>query len=315
MPFNKVDYIWMNGKMIPWDDAKIHVLSHVCHYGSAVFEGQRCYNTPKGPAAFRHQDHVDRLFNSAKIYRMEIPFSKQEIYDASLNLIAANGLDSCYIRPLVYRGYDSLGVDPSNCPVDVAIAVWPWGKYLGPEAMEKGVKVCVSSWRRNAPDTMPMMAKAGANYMGSQLIKLEAISRGYVEGIALDVYGHVSEGSGENIFIVHKGRLITPPLGASALEGITRDTVMTIAKEMDIEVVEQNIPREMLYIADEVFFTGSAAEVSPISHIDDIQIGPGHRGPITEKLQTRLFDIVEGRADDEHGWLTYVPKKENVPAK
>lgn len=315
MPFNKVDYIWMNGKLVNWDDAKIHVLSHVVHYGSSLFEGQRCYKTPKGPACFRHQDHVDRLFNSCKIYRMEIPFTKQEIFDAALEIIAANGLEECYVRPIVYRGYDSLGVDPRSCPVDVAIAVWPWGAYLGPEAMEKGVKVCVSSWRRCAPDTMPMMAKAGANYMSSQLIKLEALSRGYVEGIALDAYGYVSEGSGENIFIVHNGKLITPPLSASVLPGITRDTVMTLAGEMGIPVVEQNIPREMLYIVDEVFFTGSAAEVSPISYVDDIQIGSGRRGPITEKLQTAFFDIIEGRAEDDYGWLTYVPAKAGVTAK
>ena len=315
MPFNKVDYIWMNGKMVPWNDAKIHVLSHVVHYGSAVFEGQRVYKTPQGPAAFRHQDHVDRLFNSAKIYRMKIPFTKQQIYDAALEIVAVNNLDSCYIRPVVYRGYDTLGVDPTPCPVDVAIAAWPWGKYLGPEAMEKGVKVCVSTWRRNAPDTMPMMAKAGANYMGSQLIKLEALSRGCVEGIALDTYGHVSEGSGENVFLVYKGKLITPSLSSSVLAGITRDTVMTLAREINIPVVEQSIPRELLYVADEVFFTGSAAEISPISYIDDIQIGEGRRGPITEKLQTRLFDLVEGRAEDIYGWLTYIPKKNSVPAK
>jgi branched-chain amino acid aminotransferase len=315
MPFNKVDYIWMNGKMVNWDDAKIHILSHVVHYGSSIFEGQRCYKTPKGPACFRHQDHVDRLWNSAKIYRMEIPFTKQQVYDAILELIAANGLAECYVRPVVYRGYDSLGVDPRSCPIDIAIAVWPWGKYLGPEALEQGVKVCVSSWNRSAPNTMPMMAKSGANYMSGQLIKLEALSRGYVEGIALDSNGHVSEGSSENIFIVYKGKLITPPFSASVLPGITRDTVFTLAKEMNIEAVEQNIPREMLYIADEVFFTGSAAEISPISHIDDIQIGKGRRGPITEKLQTAFFDIIEGRADDVYDWLTYVPVKELVSAK
>jgi branched-chain amino acid aminotransferase len=315
MPFNKVDYIWMNGKMVKWDDAKIHVLSHVIHYGSSVFEGQRCYKTPKGPACFRHQEHVDRLWNSAKIYRMEIPFTKQQVYDAILELVAINGLEECYIRPIVYRGYDSLGVDPRNCPVEVTIAVWPWGKYLGPEAMEKGVSVCVSSWNRSAPNTMPMMAKSGANYMSGQLIKLEAVSRGYVEGIALDSYGHVSEGSGENIFIVRNGKLITPPFSASVLPGITRDSVFTLANELNIEVIEQNIPREMLYIADEAFFTGSAAEISPISFIDDIQIGKGRRGPITEKLQKAYFDILEGRAEDIYGWLTYVPVKESVSAK
>jgi len=315
MPFNKVDYIWMNGKLVKWDDATIHVLSHVVHYGSSVFEGERCYKTPKGPACLRHQEHIDRIWNSAKIYRMEIPFEKQQIYDAILELVAVNKLEECYVRPIVYRGYDSLGVDPSSCPVDVTIAVWPWGKYLGPEAMEKGVKVCVSSWNRSAPNTMPMMAKSGANYMSGQLIKMEALSRGYVEGIALDSYGHVSEGSGENVFIVYKGKLITPPFSASVLPGITRDIVMTLAKELHIEVVEQNIPREMLYIADEVFFTGSAAEISPISHIDDIQIGKGRRGPITERLQTAFFDIIEGRAEDIYGWLTYVPVKESVSTK
>ncbi|UCD95493.1 MAG: branched-chain amino acid transaminase [Candidatus Zixiibacteriota bacterium] len=314
MPFNKVDYIWMSGKLVKWDEARIHILSHVVHYGSSVFEGGRCYKTPKGPAAFRNGDHVDRLFNSAKIYRMDIPFTKKEIYDAILETIAVNNLEACYIRPIVYRGYDSLGVDPRACPVEVSIAVWPWGKYLGPEAMENGVKVCVSSWRRCAPDTMPMFAKAGANYMSGQLIKLEALSRGYIEGIALDAYGNVSEGSGENVFMVYKGKLITPPFSASVLPGITRDSVMTLARDMGIEVVEQNIPREMLYCADEVFFTGSAAEVSPISHIDDIQIGEGRRGPITEKLQTKFFDIIEGRAEDKYGWLIYVPAKKSVPA-
>ncbi|UCD16316.1 MAG: branched-chain amino acid transaminase, partial [Candidatus Zixiibacteriota bacterium] len=288
------------------------VLSHVVHYGSSLFEGQRCYKTPKGPACFRHQDHVDRLWNSCKIYRMEIPFTKQEVFDAGLNIVAVNNLEECYIRPVVYRGYDSLGVDPSSCPVEIAIAAWPWGKYLGPEAMEKGVKVCVSSWRRNAPDTMPMMAKSGANYMGGQLIKLEALSRGYVEGIALDSYGHVSEGSGENVFLVYKGKLYTPPFSASILPGITRDTVIVIAGEMGIEVIEQQIPREMLYIAEEVFFTGSAAEISAISHIDDLPVGMGCRGPVTEKLQSKLFSIVEGREEDTHGWLTFVPAPETV---
>ncbi|MFH2035175.1 MAG: branched-chain amino acid transaminase [Candidatus Zixiibacteriota bacterium] len=308
MAFNKVEYIWMNGKMVKWDDAKIHVLSHVIHYGSSIFEGERCYETKKGPACFRHQEHIDRLFNSAKIYRMEIPFSKKVIFDAILELIRANKLSSCYIRPVVYRGYDSLGVHPGKCPVEAAIATWAWGKYLGPDAMEKGVSVCVSSWNRSAPNTMPMMAKSGANYMSGQLIKMEAVSRGYAEGIALDSYGHVSEGSGENVFIVKNGKLITPPFSASVLPGITRDTVMTLAQEMGYEVSEQNIPREMLYIADEVFFTGSAAEISPISSIDDIQIGEGKRGPITEKIQTRFFNILEGRAEDNYGWLTYVNK-------
>lgn len=309
MPFNKVDKIWMNGQLVNWDDAKIHVLSHVIHYGSSVFEGLRCYKTPKGSACFRLQEHTDRLFNSAKIYRMEIPFTKQVINEAVLNLIAVNKLESCYVRPIVYRGYDTLGVDPRKCPVDVTLAAWPWGKYLGEEAMKEGVSVCVSSWHRNAPDTMPMMAKAGANYMNSQLIKLEALSHGYVEGIALDTRGMVSEGSGENLFVVMKGTLVTPSFCCSILPGITRNTIITLAKEMDLKVIEQPIPREALYIADEVFFTGSAAEVTPISKIDGIQIGIGKAGEITKELQMRFFDIVEGRAEDRHGWLTYVKAK------
>lgn len=315
MAFNKVDKIWMNGEFVDWDDAKIHVLSHVVHYGSSLFEGERCYKTPSGPACFRVEDHNDRLFNSAKIYRMKIPFSKQEISQARLELIAINKLEACYIRPLVYRGYENLGVDPRSCPVDVCLAVWPWGKYLGEEAMEKGVSVCVSSWTRPAPNTFPMMAKSGANYMNSQLIKQEALMRGYVEGIALDVNGHVSEGSGENLFIVYKGKLITPPFGDSVLPGITRDSIMTLAKDLGIEVVEQTIPREMLYLADEVFFTGSAAEVSPISRIDDIVVGSGKCGEITKTLQTAFFDIVEGRVEDKHNWLTFVPQNSSVGAK
>jgi branched-chain amino acid aminotransferase len=306
MPFNKADKIWMNGKLVNWDDAKIHVLSHVVHYGSSVFEGMRCYKTPKGPACFRLQEHTDRLFNSAKIYRMEIPFSRDEINEAILNLIAVNKLDECYIRPIVYRGYDTLGVDPRKCPVDVTLAAWSWGKYLGEDAMDNGVSVCVSSWNRNAPNTMPMMAKAGANYMNSQLIKLEAISHGYVEGIALDTRGMVSEGSGENIFVVQRGALVTPSFCCSILPGITRNTVITLALETGMKVIEQPIPREALYIADEVFFTGSAAEITPISRIDGIVIGSGKAGDYTKKLQKRFFDIVEGRMPDEHHWLTFV---------
>ncbi len=315
MAFNKVEYIWMNGKMIRWDDAKIHVLSHVVHYGSSIFEGQRCYKTSKGPACFRLMEHIDRLWDSCKIYRMVIPFTKQNVFDAILELVAINHLEECYIRPVVYRGYDSLGVDPGKCPIEIAIAAWPWGKYLGPEALEKGVKVCVSSWNRNAPNTTPMMAKAGANYMNGQLIKMEALARGCVEGIALDIFGNVSEGSGENIFIVRNGVLVTPPFSASILPGITRRSVIKLAEEMGIKIIEENIPREALYIADEVFFTGSAAEITPIAEIDGIVIGPGHRGPITEKLQKRYFDILEGRVADKYGWLTYVPVRNTVSAK
>lgn len=315
MPFNKVDKIWMNGRFVDWDEAKIHVLSHVVHYGSSVFEGERCYKTPKGPACFRMRDHTNRLFNSAKVYRMEIPYSKDEIDQARLELIAANGLDECYIRPLVYRGYEGLGVDPRSCPVDVCIATWRWGKYLGEEAMEKGVSACISSWTRPAPNTFPMMVKSGANYMNSQLIKQEALMRGYAEGIALDVNGLVSEGSAQNIFLIWKEKLYTPALCHSVLPGIIRDTIMVLAGEMGIKVVEHSIPREMLYMADEAFFTGSAAEVTPISRIDDIVIGSGRAGEITKQLQKRFFDIAEGKVEDTHGWLTYVARPQGVRTK
>jgi branched-chain amino acid aminotransferase len=306
MPFEKAEKIWMNGEMVNWDDAKIHVLSHVIHYGSSLFEGERCYKTKKGPAIFRLQAHTDRLFNSCKIYRMKIPYTKEEINQAIIDLIKINKLDECYIRPVAYRGYEQLGVDPTGCPIDVCIAVWRWGKYLGPEALEKGVPVCVSSWNRMAPNTMPDMAKSGANYMNAQLIKLEAKEHGYVEGIALDVYGYVSEGSGENVFIVRDGALITPSFSSSILPGIVRNTVIILAHEMGIKVIEESIPREALYIADEVFFTGSAAEITPINSIDRIPVGTGTRGPITKKLQDRFFEIVSGQGEDKYGWLTYV---------
>jgi branched-chain amino acid aminotransferase len=306
MPFVKAEKIWMNGKMVNWDDAKIHVLSHVVHYGSSVFEGARCYKTKNGPAVFRLEEHTRRLFNSAKIYRMKIPFTEDQINQAIIDLIKTNKLEQCYIRPVVYRGYEQLGVDPTGCPVDLSIAVWKWGAYLGPEALENGVPVCVSSWNRMAPNTMPDMAKSGANYMNAQLIKLEAKEHGYVEGIALDVFGFVSEGSGENVFIVRDGTLITPPFSASILPGITRNTVIFLALDMGIKVIEQDIPREALYIADEVFFTGSAAEITPINSVDKVKIGEGKRGPVTAKLQERFFGIVSGQMEDSHNWLTYV---------
>ena len=306
MPFHKTEKIWVNGNYVNWDDAKVHVLAHVIHYGSSLFEGARCYKTSKGPAIFRLKEHTTRLFNSCKIYRIDIPYSYDEINAAIIETIKVNKVDACYIRPVVFRGYESLGVDPTGVPIDVVIAVWPWGQYLGPEALEKGVSVCVSSWRRNAPGTMPDMAKASANYMNSQLIKLEAINHGYIEGIALDVFGHVSEGSGENIFIVRDNALVTPPFGASILPGITRNTVIRLALDMGMKVIEENIPREALYIADEVFFTGSAAEISPISYIDGIKIGEGRRGPVTEKLQNAFFGIFKDGYDDKYNWLTYV---------
>jgi branched-chain amino acid aminotransferase len=299
--------IWHDGRFIPWEQATIHVLSHVVSYGSSVFEGIRCYATPSGPAIFRLREHVRRMLDSAKVYRMEnLGYSASELAEAMLELVRVNRLDSCYIRPIVMRGYGEMGVNPLKNPIDVYIACWSWGKYLGDEALAEGVDVCVSSWRRIAPDTLPALAKAGANYMNSQLMKMEALANGYSEGIALDAAGYVSEGSGENIFVVRDGRIHTPPLGNSVLPGITRDSVLTLAGELGIPVVETIVPREMLYIADEVFFSGTAAEITPIRSIDRIAIGKGRRGPVTERLQKEFFAIVSGAKPDRHGWLTTV---------
>jgi branched-chain amino acid aminotransferase len=306
MSFPKSDFIWMNGTLVPWDEARIHVGSHVIHYGSGVFEGIRCYKTPEGPAVFRLQAHTERLFNSAKVYRMEIPYSPEQIDSAILQTIAANRMDACYIRPLVYRGYGALGVNPLPCPVDALIMVWDWGRYLGPEALEAGVEVRVSSWTRIAPNTIPTMAKATANYMNSQLIKMEALKEGYAEGIALDAEGFVSEGSGENLFLVKKGALVTPPLASSVLPGITRDSVIRLAGRIGVPVREERIPREALYLADEVFLAGTAAEITPVRAIDKIVIGGGSRGPVTAALQKAFFDVIECRVPDEFSWLTFV---------
>lgn len=306
MPIPKSQSILMNGVLVPWDEAKIHVGSHVVHYGSAVFEGLRCYATPKGSAVFRLDAHVERLYNSAKIYRMEIPVSREAFEQAILDTISSNKLDACYVRPIVFRGYEQLGVNPLPCPVEWAVMVWTWGQYLGTEALEKGVDVCVSSWSRMAPNTLPAMAKTAANYMNSQLIKMEALQGGYAEGIALDPEGYVSEGSGENIFLVVGGTLVTPPLVSSVLPGITRDTVITLARRLGIAVREERVPRELLYIADEVFFTGTAAEITPVRSIDRITIGRGARGPLTQRLQSAFFDVIECRTPDEHGWLAFV---------
>lgn len=303
---SKSKHIWLNGKYIGWDDAKIHICSHVIHYGTGVFEGLRCYKTKKGPAIFRLKEHTDRLFNSAKIYRMDIPFTKDQVNQAVIDTINKNELEECYIRPIVYRGYHELGVNPFNCPVDVSIITWYWGKYLGSEATEQGVDVMVSSWNRMAPNTFPAMSKTCANYMNSQLIKMEAMKYGFVEGIALDVNGFVSEGSGENIFIIHNGKIHTPPLHATILPGITRNTVIQIARDLGYEVVETMMLRELLYLADEVFFTGSAAEITPIRSIDKIQIGEGKPGPVTKELQKRFFAIIGGDSEDKYKWLTFV---------
>ncbi len=296
----------MDGKMVDWDKATVHVCAHVIHYGTAVFEGMRCYKTPMGRAAFRLDAHVKRLFDSAKIYRMEPPFSQEEISSAIQETIRVNDLEECYVRPVVCRGYGELGVNPLNNPVNVFIAVWEWGKYLGQEALEQGVDVCISTWNRISPNTMPALAKCGANYMNSQLIKMEAVLNGYVEGIALDTAGYVSEGSGENLFIVRDGKLVTPPLGASVLPGITRDCVIKHAGDIGIEVIEQVIPREAVYLAEEVFFTGSAAEITPIRSVDKIKVGEGTRGPVTRKLQERFFGVLSGEVEDTYEWLTIV---------
>ena len=303
MAFPGTGKIWINGSLVDWADARIHIASHVIHYGSGVFEGARCYNTVNGPAVFRLDAHIRRLLDSAKIYRMDSPYDQAAISQAVVDLIKLNGFKACYIRPLIYRGYDSLGVNPFPCPVDVAIMLWEWGAYFTKEAIEEGLNVKISTWSRNAPNTMPAMAKSVANYANSQLIKMEAITEGYDEGIALDVDGNLSEGSGQNIFIVRDGVIHTPPVGASILSGITRDSVVTIAKDLGFEVREQTLPREMLYVADEVFFVGTAVEVTPIKSVDKLKIGPGRRGPITEAIQQRFFQIVKGEAADPYGWL------------
>ena len=310
MSFPGTGKIWMNGTLVDWKDANIHVASHVVHYGSAVFEGARCYETARGPACFRLDAHMRRLMDSARIYRMESPYDQQTLTDAVVSLIKVNNFKACYIRPLIYRGYDSLGVNPLPCPVDVAIMLWEWGAYFTPEALEQGLDVKVSTWARNAPNTTPAMAKSVANYANAQLIKMEAMAEGYGEGIALDTSGNVSEASGANIFVVRDGVISTPPLGNSVLAGITRDSVVTLAKELGFEVREQTIPREMLYIADELFFCGTAVEVTPVRSVDRVTIGRGRRGPITQALQERFYQVVTGQAEDKWGWLQYV----NTPA-
>ena len=299
--------IWHNGRFIRWDEATIHVLSHVVSYGSSVFEGIRCYSTPAGPAVFRLREHVRRMVDSARIYRMEnLGFTAAQLAEAMLELVRVNHMDACYIRPIVLRGYGEVGVNPLKNPIDVYIACWEWGQYLGEEALAEGVDVCVSSWTRLAPNTLPALAKAGANYMNSQLIKMEALANGYSEGIALDAAGYVSEGSGENIFVVRDGKIHTPPLGASVLPGITRDAILTLARDLGIPLVEAIVPREMLYIADEVFFSGTAAEITPIRSVDRIPVGKGRRGPVAEKLQKEFFGIINGAKPDRYNWLSPV---------
>jgi branched-chain amino acid aminotransferase len=312
--------VWKNGELIDWDDARIHVMSHVVNYGSSVFEGIRAYETELGTAVFRLKEHIQRLLNSAKIYRMDPKFTRDEIIAATVQLVADSGLESCYIRPVVFRSLDeekpAFGVNPFPNPIDTYIAAWQWGKYLGEEALESGIDVCVSSWTRITSNSMPAMAKAGANYMNSQLIKMEALLGGFSEGIALDDRGMVSEGSGENIFLVNNGRLITPPLGASVLPGITRDSVLQIARSMGIETVETTVQRAALYLADELFFTGTAAEITPIRSVDRITVGSGRRGEMTAALQDEFFKVIRGQKPAPFGdtWLTPVSSEKKVAA-
>lgn len=304
MAMSKSAKIWYDGELVPWDDATVHVSAHALHYGSSVFEGIRAYPFPEGPAIFCLEEHLDRMWASCKVYRMEIPYSRAEVRQAILDTIRANGHPECYIRPIVFRGWGTFSLDGRSCPTHVSIITVYMGKYLGEGALENGVDVGISSWHRMAPNTLPAAAKIGGQYINSQLIVMEAVERGYTEGIALDVSGHVSEGSGENIFVARNGRLSTPPLSNSILDGITRRCVLALAGDMGLEVREEPIPREMLYVADELFFCGTAAEITPVRSVDGIVVGSGKRGPITARLQESFFDIVEGRAADRHGWLT-----------
>ncbi len=310
-PMSEKPRVWFNGELVAHEDATIHVLSHVVHYGSSVFEGVRCYETDRGPAVFRLREHMKRLIGSAHIHRMKGDFDLDALCDAVVETIADSGLAACYIRPIIFRGYGPMGVNPLNNPVVTAVAVWEWGQYLGDEALASGVDVQVSSWNRPAPNTLPAMAKAAGNYLGGSLIKMEAILNGFKEGIALTVDGYLSEGSGENLFLVRDGVLYTPTTTMSILPGITRDTVMTIAGEMGLEIREQALPREALYLADEVFFTGTAAEITPVRSIDHYTIGEGRRGEITEKIQTAYLSAVRDAADP-HGWLTFVNEAGNA---
>lgn len=311
MAVKSVEKIWMNGKLIDWAEAKVHILSHVIHYGSSFFEGIRCYKSKNGPAVFRLGDHVKRLILSAKVFRAEIPYSFDQIFDAILETIRANDLENCYIRPIAYRGYDDLNVNPLKNPVELTIAAYEWGSYLGQGAHESGIDVCVSSWRRSTPDTTPTMAKIGGAYMNSQLIKMEAIVNGFSEGIALDVNGYVGEGSGENLFLVQDNIIYTPGIHNGILSGITRKSVISLAQDLGYEVKEGNLMREMLYMADEMFFSGTAAEITPIRSVDKMNVGNGMPGKVTKELQHAFFDVVK-EGNDRHGWLTYVDGKDRI---
>lgn len=303
----KSDYIWFNGEMVKWAEAKVHVMSHALHYGTSVFEGVRCYDTHKGPAVFRHKEHMQRLHDSAKIYRMPVSYSVDQLMEATRQTLIKNNLKSAYIRPLVFIGDIGMGVNPPDgYQTDVIIAAFPWGAYLGADALDQGIDAMVSSWNRSAPNTIPTAAKAGGNYLSSLLVGNEARRHGYQEGIALDVHGYVSEGAGENIFIVKNGILFTPTLTSSALPGITRDAILSLAKDLDIEIREQTLSRESLYLADEVFMTGTAAEITPVRSVDGIQVGIGRCGPVTKKIQQAFFGLFNGQTADKYNWLDLV---------
>lgn len=298
--------IWYDGKFVEWDDATTHIMAHVVHYGSSVFESMRCYGTKKGSAIFRLKDHVARFSDSARIYRMALPFTQEQLYNAIIETIRVNKFDKCYIRPFAFRGCGNMGVNPMNNPLHVAIAAWDWGRYLGNEALEKGVAVKVSSWNKFGPNTIPSLAKAGGNYLNSQLAKMEAVEDGYDEAIVLDVFGYVSEGSAENIFMVRNGVIFTPPTSSSILAGMTRHSVFVIARDLGIRIEQHLLPREALYIADEIFLSGTAAEITPVTSVDKIPVGDGKPGAISLKIQEHFFRIVHGEVEDKHGWLTYI---------
>ena len=300
------EWIWHDGEMLRWQDATVHVLSHSMQFGSSIFEGIRCYKTPAGPAIFRLQDHLQRMVNSCRIYRMELKYSIDDLVAAACQVVERNNIDACYVRPMVLRGYGAAGMVPFDSPVEVYIPCWPWGAYLGDHALEQGVNAGVSSWNRVAPNTIPTAAKVAGNYLGGQLVKMEALANGFDEGIALGPGGMLSEGSGQNVFVVHNDALYTPPIDGTLLTGITRATILTLARDAGIAVYEQPLAREMLYLADEVFLTGTASEVTPVKSVDHITVGNGSRGPITAKLQKEYLDIATGKREDRHGWLTNV---------
>ncbi len=310
----QADLIWMNGELIPWEDAKVHVLTHGLHYGTGVFEGVRCYDTQLGPAVFRHADHIDRLFRSAQLYYMPVPFERETIRQATLELVARNGLRACYIRPIVYRGYGQMGLNPLEAPVEVSIAAWEWGAYLGEEGQRDGIRAKVSSWRRISPDSLIPAAKASGQYLNSVLAKIESQKSGYEEAILLDERGNVCEGTGENIYIVRDGEILTPPTNASILDGISRRSVIQIARDLGYRVTERNLARAELYLADEVFLTGTAAELTPVREVDDHPVGPGEPGPVTRHVQQAFDDALHGRDERYHGWLDPVPVGASAPS-